>query len=75
MNSLEQGVTCCYDTVGFLARVFDVFREFKISVDVVATSEVSVSFTLDVNNLWTAGVAGQKLQVRDKLLWENLSLT
>lgn len=32
---------------GFLAKVFDVFRSLKISVDVVATSEVSVSLTLD----------------------------
>ncbi|KAG2433287.1 hypothetical protein HXX76_008354 [Chlamydomonas incerta] len=32
---------------GFLATVFDAFRRHKISVDVVATSEVSVSLTLD----------------------------
>ena len=32
---------------GFLAKVFDVFQRNKISVDVVATSEVSVSLTLD----------------------------
>jgi aspartate kinase len=32
---------------GFLAKVFKVFADNKISVDVVATSEVSVSLTLD----------------------------
>eukprot|EP00741_Cyanophora_paradoxa_P005062 tig00000851_g4904.t1 len=32
---------------GFLAQVFDVFRNLEISVDVVATSEISVSCTLD----------------------------
>jgi aspartate kinase len=32
---------------GFLARVFRVFADNQISVDVVATSEVSVSLTLD----------------------------
>ncbi|KAG2497011.1 hypothetical protein HYH03_005014 [Edaphochlamys debaryana] len=32
---------------GFLATVFDAFLRHKISVDVVATSEVSVSLTLD----------------------------
>ncbi|KXZ46967.1 hypothetical protein GPECTOR_39g461 [Gonium pectorale] len=32
---------------GFLSTVFDAFRRHKISVDVVATSEVSVSLTLD----------------------------
>ena len=32
---------------GFLARVFDVFAELELSVDMVASSEVSVSITLD----------------------------
>uniref|UniRef100_A0A7S0R5D6 Aspartokinase n=1 Tax=Chlamydomonas leiostraca TaxID=1034604 RepID=A0A7S0R5D6_9CHLO len=32
---------------GFLATVFEAFRKYKLSVDVVATSEVSVSLTLD----------------------------
>ncbi len=32
---------------GFLAKVFTVFQKLKLSVDVVATSEVSVSLTLD----------------------------
>lgn len=32
---------------GFLATVFDVFRNNEISVDVVATSEISISLTLD----------------------------
>lgn len=32
---------------GFLARVFEIFARHQISVDVVATSEVSVSMTLD----------------------------
>lgn len=38
---------------GFLARVFDIFSQQKLSVDVVATSEVSVSLTLDdAKTLW-----------------------
>ena len=32
---------------GFLLRVFEVFERFATSVDVVTTSEVSVSVTLD----------------------------
>jgi len=32
---------------GFLARVFKVFDEFEASIDVIATSEVTVSLTLD----------------------------
>jgi aspartate kinase len=32
---------------GFLRRVFEVFERFKTAVDVVTTSEVSVSVTVD----------------------------
>jgi aspartate kinase len=32
---------------GFLARVFDILARHCVSVDVIATSEVSVSMTLD----------------------------
>jgi aspartate kinase len=32
---------------GFLSKVFGILKELKISVDMVATSEVSISFTLD----------------------------
>jgi aspartate kinase len=32
---------------GFLRRVFEVFERFRTSVDVVTTSEVSVSVTID----------------------------
>jgi aspartate kinase len=34
---------------GFLAKVFDVFRDNKTSVDIITTSEVSVSLTIDDN--------------------------
>jgi len=32
---------------GFLSRIFDVFERFETAVDMVATSEVSVSLTID----------------------------
>ena len=32
---------------GFLSKIFKVFEDLKISVDVIATSEVSVSMTID----------------------------
>lgn len=32
---------------GFLARVFDIFDDYRKSIDVVSTSEVSVSLTID----------------------------
>lgn len=38
---------------GFLARVFTIFEKQGISVDVVATSEVSISLTLDPSKLWS----------------------
>ncbi|MDR1990812.1 MAG: lysine-sensitive aspartokinase 3 [Acidobacteriaceae bacterium] len=46
---------------GFLRRLFEVFERFKTPVDVVTTSEVSVSVTVDnpkrldeiISNLWT----------------------
>jgi aspartate kinase len=38
---------------GFLKRIFDTFEHFKVPVDVVATSEVSVSLTVDeTSELW-----------------------
>ena len=36
-----------FGAYGFLARLFDVFYKYKQSVDVVSTSEVSVSMTTD----------------------------
>ena len=33
--------------------MFSIFEELGISVDVVATSEVSVSLTLDPSKLWS----------------------
>jgi len=40
---------------GFLARIFDIFDDYRKSVDVVSTSEVSVSLTIDneknINNI------------------------
>lgn len=41
--------------VGFLATVFDVFRSNQVSVDVVATSEVSISLSLDPKKCWHDG--------------------
>jgi len=41
---------------GFLARFFDVFARHKISIDMVSTSEVSVSVTLDTNRNLEAAV-------------------
>ena len=42
---------------GFLARIFDIFGRHKISVDMVSTSEVSVSVTLDSTRNLEAAVS------------------
>jgi aspartate kinase len=41
---------------GFLARIFQVFAQHKISIDMVSTSEVSVSVTLDTSRNLEAAV-------------------
>jgi aspartate kinase len=38
-----------FNAYGFLKKVFEVFDSFKIPVDVVTTSEVSVSITIENN--------------------------
>ena len=49
---------------GFLSTVFNIFAESEISVDVVATSEVSISLTLDPR--WDAA--------RISPVWNNTAL-
>ncbi|KAG4140152.1 hypothetical protein ERO13_D07G239600v2 [Gossypium hirsutum] len=46
---------------GFLAKVFSIFEDLGISVDVVATSEVSTSLTLDPSKLWSRELIQQEL--------------
>jgi aspartate kinase len=50
---------------GFLAHLFKVLAEHKISVDLVSTSEVSVALTLD-----TAVNAANKVELTDRVLEE-----
>jgi aspartate kinase len=52
---------------GFLAQVFNVFLRNQVSVDVVATSEVSISLTLDPKRSWHDGEVGEEL---DKLVYD-----
>jgi len=47
IDTLVVTSTRMLDAFGFLARIFDVMRKHSICVDVVATSEVSVSMTVD----------------------------
>lgn len=43
-------------TYGFLANVFDVFKKHQIPIDLVATSEVSISMTVDNGPLLDAAI-------------------
>ncbi|RCV10400.1 hypothetical protein SETIT_2G109200v2 [Setaria italica] len=50
---------------GFLAKVFSIFEDLGISVDCVATSEVSISLTLDPSKLWSCELVQQKIELDD----------
>ncbi|GBF88595.1 aspartokinase chloroplastic-like [Raphidocelis subcapitata] len=52
---------------GFLSKVFDVFARHQVSVDVVATSEVSVSLTLDPKRIWNDGEVDEEI---DRLVYD-----
>ena len=47
---------------GFMAKLFDAFEAERISVDLVATSEVSVSVTLDPGVFWDRDLADDELE-------------
>ncbi|CAH8324980.1 unnamed protein product [Eruca vesicaria subsp. sativa] len=53
VTMLDIASTRMLGQVGFLAKVFSIFEDLEISVDVVATSEVSISLTLDPSKLWS----------------------
>ncbi|HHF3021134.1 TPA: lysine-sensitive aspartokinase 3 [Vibrio diabolicus] len=55
-----------FHAYGFLAKVFEILAKYKISVDLITTSEISVSLTLDQTD--TSGGAPQLPQaVREEL--------
>jgi aspartate kinase len=58
---------------GFLRRVFEVFETFETAVDVVTTSEVSVSVTIDDNRRGPDIVAAL-LQIADVTVEEQMAL-
>ena len=44
------------------AQTFAIFQRNEVSVDVVATSEVSVSLTLDPSKIWSRDLIGDELE-------------
>ncbi|KAG2240271.1 hypothetical protein Bca52824_090914 [Brassica carinata] len=61
VTMLDIASTRMLGQVGFLAKVFSIFEDLEISVDVVATSEVSISLTLDPSKLWSRELIQQEL--------------
>ncbi|KAK9824483.1 hypothetical protein WJX72_010708 [[Myrmecia] bisecta] len=57
---------------GFLATVFGIFRDKQISVDVVATSEISISLTLDPSRMWSRDLIDEELDAL-VLAFENIA--
>ena len=60
LGNFGRSLSCCHlqilTAVGLFAlsmQVFSIFEDLGISVDVVATSEVSISLTLDPSKLWS----------------------
>lgn len=58
---------------GFLQRIFEVFDRFETSVDMVATSEVSVSLTID-NTTRIRDIAKELKQIADVSIEENQAI-
>lgn len=50
VKSVNLNSTGMLDSAGFLAHVFEVFGRHAIPIDVIATSEVNVSFTVNVSD-------------------------
>ena len=44
------------------AQTFSIFQRNEVSVDVVATSEVSISLTLDPSKIWGRDLASEELE-------------
>ncbi|KAF3565640.1 hypothetical protein DY000_02019097 [Brassica cretica] len=75
VTMLDIASTRMLGQVGFLAKVFSIFEDLEISVDVVATSEVSLSLTLDPSKLWSRELIQQasSLEELEKIAVVNLS--
>ncbi|KAF6160115.1 hypothetical protein GIB67_018895, partial [Kingdonia uniflora] len=61
VTMLDMVSTRMLGAYGFLSKVFSIFEDLEISVDVVATSEVSISLTLDPSKLWSRELIQQEL--------------
>lgn len=61
-------------THGFLFQVFKIFNDFKVSIDAITTSEISVSLTLDDSTLLNKKLIEQLSEIAEVHIEEHLSL-
>lgn len=59
---------------GFLFQIFKVFNDYKVSIDAITTSEISVSVTLDDSTLVNKKLIADLSQFADVQVEENLAL-
>jgi aspartate kinase len=58
---------------GFLRKVFEIFEAYKTPIDMIATSEVSVSITID-NPAYLNRIANDLKELGSVLIEENLTI-
>lgn len=61
-------------THGFLFQIFKIFNDYKISIDAITTSEISVSVTLDNLDSLNKGLIEELSKVAEVQVENNLSL-
>jgi aspartate kinase len=60
-------------TYGFLSRVFDIFTKYKTPVDMISTSEINISVTVDANEL-IENITGELSAFSSVTTTENVSI-
>ena len=59
---------------GFLFQIFKIFNDYKISIDAITTSEISVSLTLDDSTLLNKDLLNDLEKIAEVQVEDNLSL-
>lgn len=62
------------DTYGYLSRVFSIFDKYKISVDAITTSEISLAMTVEKETLLKKGFLEALRDLGSVQIEENLAL-
>lgn len=59
---------------GFLFNIFKIFNDYKVSIDAITTSEISVSLTLDDSTLLNKDLLSDLSKIAEVNVEENLAL-